>query len=801
MNCKGTRLCKNMFFSLLLILFLTAGSVSAQLVTNGSFEDTDPGDFTESLTSIDGWFLQLQDGAEANFEVVADTAQKGNNSLKIVPTTLGPNQWSIQAVGDSIPVTPGNTYNYSIWAKAETGGAQVNFTMGNYSYQEYGVIRPATLSTEWQKFTFEFTVTDDQTVIRAPVHFNYAANANNAIYIDNLVIIDAAAAEEAKKPVVVQAESGDVGSDFSILQDDTINYVSIQTDSDTSNPGSRARMISYEVTFPDTGTYDLFVRLRVGSGTFDDDSFFYGNGFGEKDSTNDDDWITINGLATAGFSGAKEVVRDAGGLGSNIWKWVNVSRNLGHYEDPISFTVIADSLTQTFQIGAREDGLDIDKLAFGKSYLYFTVEDLEYGEAGSTEPPGEVWEGPPLASAQPKFVGNVYGSAQRTNFESYWNQVTPENAGKWGSVEGTRDNMNWSGLDAAYNLAKDNDFPFHFHVLVWGAQQPAWISTLESEEQLEEIEEWFEAVAERYDDIDYLEVVNEPLPGHNPPDGTSGRADYIDALGGDGETGWDWVINAFQMAREIFPSETKLMLNDFNIINSSNNTSQYLEIINLLQAEDLIDIIGEQGHAFTTTAPVVTMKNNLDALAATGLPIQITELDIDGPSDAIQLQSYQRIFPTLYEHPDVEGITLWGWRRGLWRDDQGAYLLNQDGTERPALVWLRDYLDSVSVQPVFIDDFVQTPNEFHLHNNYPNPFNMETKIGYQISVQGQVKIKIYNMLGKEITTLLNEFEPAGYHEIVWDADNMSSGVYFYRIQVTGKNGKHFSDMKKCILLK
>lgn len=154
-----------------------------------------------------------------------------------------------------------------------------------------------------------------------------------------------------------------------------------------------------------------------------------------------------------------------------------------------------------------------------------------------------------------KFLGNIYSPSQVENFEYYWNCVTPENAGKWGSVEGTRDQMNWSSLDAAYALARDNGFCFNFHVLIWGAQQPAWISELSPEEQLEEIQEWFQAVAERYSftesPFDVVQVVNEPL--HQPPDGQEGRANYIEALGGAGETGWDWVITAFELARQIFP--------------------------------------------------------------------------------------------------------------------------------------------------------------------------------------------------------------------------------------------------------
>ena len=70
-------------------------------------------------------------------------------------------------------------------------------------------------------------------------------------------------------------------------------------------------------------------------------------------------------------------------------------------------------------------------------------------------------------------------------------------------------------LDAAYKLAKDNGFPFRFHIFVWGNQQPAWIESLPPAEQLEEIEEWIAAVANRYPALDYIEVVNEPL--HDPP--------------------------------------------------------------------------------------------------------------------------------------------------------------------------------------------------------------------------------------------------------------------------------------------
>jgi hypothetical protein len=92
-------------------------------------------------------------------------------------------------------------------------------------------------------------------------------------------------------------------------------------------------------------------------------------------------------------------------------------------------------------------------------------------------------------------------------------------------------------------------------------------------------------------------------------------------------------------------------------------------------------------------------RANLDLLAATGLPIYVTELDIDGPTDEVQLADYQRIFPVFWEHPAVRGITLWGYRPGHWRTAQGAYVVLENGAERPAMVWLQGYVKNAVLRP------------------------------------------------------------------------------------------------------
>jgi len=285
-----------------------------------------------------------------------------------------------------------------------------------------------------------------------------------------------------------------------------------------------------------------------------------------------------------------------------------------------------------------------------------------------------------------KFLGNIWGSSSEPpKFSQYWNQVTPENAGKWGEVERTRDQMNWGTLDAIYNYAKQKGFPFKFHTLVWGSQQPSWISSLSTSEQLAEIEEWFSNVAARYPNIDMIDVVNEPL--HAPPD-------YRNALGGDGSTGWDWVIKAFQMARKYFPNSI-LLVNDYGIITDPSAAQRYTNLIMILKNRGLVDGIGIQCHYFNLdSGNTNTMKQVLSILSSTGLPIYVSELDITG-DDQTQLQRYKEKFPILWEHPNVKGITLWGYVQGTtWVSD--SYLLRSDGTERPALTWLMQYVKGSS---------------------------------------------------------------------------------------------------------
>lgn len=82
-----------------------------------------------------------------------------------------------------------------------------------------------------------------------------------------------------------------------------------------------------------------------------------------------------------------------------------------------------------------------------------------------------------------------------------------------------------------------------------------------------------------------------------------------------------------------------------------------------------------------------------------------------------------------------------------------------------------------------VGEKAELPNGFELLQNYPNPFNPETKIGFRIQESGFVSLKVFDVLGREVATLVNEVKQPGNHSMQFDAGNLSSGVYFYQLKV------------------
>jgi hypothetical protein len=100
----------------------------------------------------------------------------------------------------------------------------------------------------------------------------------------------------------------------------------------------------------------------------------------------------------------------------------------------------------------------------------------------------------------------------------------------------------------------------------------------------------------------------------------------------------------------------------------------------------------------------------------------------------------------------------------------------------------------------------RVPSEFTLEQNYPNPFNPTTVIRYGLPVESRVSLKVYDVLGQEVCTLVDEVQTAGHKSVQWDSKTgrgfqAASGVYFTRLDVKGVNGSVFSEVRKMLLMK
>ena len=112
------------------------------------------------------------------------------------------------------------------------------------------------------------------------------------------------------------------------------------------------------------------------------------------------------------------------------------------------------------------------------------------------------------------------------------------------------------------------------------------------------------------------------------------------------------------------------------------------------------------------------------------------------------------------------------------------------------LTWLDANMPGKASQGTGVQDRVETPNFFVLSQNYPNPFNPTTVINYQVPVAGHVSVKVYDLLGREVMTLVNERKSAGSYQVLFDAHLLPSGVYFYSLE-----SGSFKETKKMELLK
>ncbi|MEW6506106.1 MAG: T9SS type A sorting domain-containing protein [Bacteroidota bacterium] len=160
------------------------------------------------------------------------------------------------------------------------------------------------------------------------------------------------------------------------------------------------------------------------------------------------------------------------------------------------------------------------------------------------------------------------------------------------------------------------------------------------------------------------------------------------------------------------------------------------------------------------------------------------------------ISRYSTIFPieippkdsALFVFCFIVPITKMGYSTEMWSDSLFIFNNSNNKPIETIAVFHDILLD--------IDDNQEFPTTYNLFQNYPNPFNPTTRIKYSIPNSEKVLLKVYDVLGREVETLLNKYETAGTHEIEFNGINLTSGLYFYKI-----TSGNYSETRKMILLR
>jgi len=179
----------------------------------------------------------------------------------------------------------------------------------------------------------------------------------------------------------------------------------------------------------------------------------------------------------------------------------------------------------------------------------------------------------------------------------------------------------------------------------------------------------------------------------------------------------------------------------------------------------------EVGEEFVTDLTIEQIQKDYGAEEVFTMPLDIMIMSIPGPvRDTVQVWNNQRIQSYQFTTDRKPGSIVL---------DPSDWVLH----------------DSERVAAIDSDD-ESLPLTYKLEQNYPNPFNPSTSIRFILPEKGEVSLRIYNVQGKLVEQLLKTNLSAGEHNIIWNAENISSGVYYYQIKAGS-----FQAVKKCVLMK
>jgi GH35 family endo-1,4-beta-xylanase len=250
-----------------------------------------------------------------------------------------------------------------------------------------------------------------------------------------------------------------------------------------------------------------------------------------------------------------------------------------------------------------------------------------------------------------------------------FNSVSPENAFKWMDWIILEDYLQW-GIKATKEW-NERGISVRGHVLVWPSWKKSPALLKEYKNRPEELKAMIGEHVTRYakmfnGKVRCWDVINEPMDNH----------DFMNVLGN------DIMIEWFQLAQAEDPNAT-LLLNDYGLLSGGSHMTHFQKTVqNLIDGGAPIEGIGTQCHFGSSVTPPKKLLERLDKLSKFGLPIEVTEFDIDSDDEGLQ-SDYMRDFLTAtFSHPSIAGIQMWGfWTKAHWKPQ--AALWDDDFNIRP----------------------------------------------------------------------------------------------------------------------
>ena len=437
--------------------------------------------------------------------------------------------------------------------------------------------------------------------------------------------------------------------------------------------------------------------------------------------------------------------------------------------------------------GLIKDGVDRPAMTWLKEY-FKNPEAQRYGRG--------------LASGAEKNLGNVIVDGQTIpeDYNTYWNEITTDNACTWGAIEKERGIYDFSKCDAVYSWTVvsrwETRVPFKFRNLLKGTHLPHWLNGLDVNETKEAVTAWFDAVAEHYPDINRIEVVDGAVrnsTGHYHS-GFEAYNNVIEALGGNNGD-YKFVATSFNMARERWPYAT-LIYNDYDESRWENDPTVDL-ILKLQEQNAAVDAFGLQATNWMIqgSGPEIEcvagsrIRDGIQKIyGKIKIPLFITEYNISTDDDNLQKACFAEHIPAFMESEYVAGVTLWGYIYGEtpWMNPTNTGLI-KDGVNRPAMDWLEEYfkehwLDAKSLW--YSSGIPHNPVDTLGQKNPDEPVAIGNKI--RLEQRTLQNYDVFDMQGVRLGKLSAYSFADAAAKLKSANATKSSGIYFLRNRSTGQ---------------